>query len=88
MFVFLFCLARFVVSFMLALSWNIRGLGRSEKRKIVRKLVLKFRPMVLFLKETKLRIFDSSIIRSLGGDLLTKGVGVEVEGASGGLITL
>ena len=31
---------------------------------------------------------DSGIISSLGGNLLTRGIGVEAEGASGGLITL
>ena len=74
--------------FMLSLSWNIRGLGRREKRRVVKNLVLKFKPMLLFLQETKLGFFDSSLIRSLGGGWLARGVGVEAEGASGGLISL
>ena len=36
-------------SFMLALSWNVRGLGRREKRRMVKNLVLKHKPMLLFL---------------------------------------
>ncbi|KAK2656145.1 hypothetical protein Ddye_009197 [Dipteronia dyeriana] len=40
------------------------------------------------ISETKLRVWDSSVIRSLGGVTLTHGVGVEAEGTSGGLITL
>ncbi|KAK3227949.1 hypothetical protein Dsin_007811 [Dipteronia sinensis] len=39
-------------------------------------------------KETKLGMFDNSIIRLLGGDLLTRGIGVEADGASEGLLTL
>ncbi|KAK2650617.1 hypothetical protein Ddye_018106 [Dipteronia dyeriana] len=50
--------------------------------------MLKHKPIVLFLQETKLDSFDSGIIRSLGGDFLSRGIGSDAEGASGGLITL
>ncbi|KAK3199454.1 hypothetical protein Dsin_022869 [Dipteronia sinensis] len=70
------------------ISWNVRGLGRKEKRKVVRKLVLKFKPTMLFLQETKLGTFNSGIIRSLDGNLLTRDVGVEAEGVSSGLISM
>ncbi|KAK3219401.1 hypothetical protein Dsin_013371 [Dipteronia sinensis] len=73
---------------MLAISWNVRGLGKCEKRKVVCRMVAKYKLVVVFLQETKLSVFDSSVIRSQRGAVLTRGVWVDAEGASGGLITL
>jgi exonuclease III len=71
---------------MVALSWNIRGLGRIEKRRVVRNLVSSLKPILIFIQETKLNSFDSKVIKSLGGSLLTKGVGLDANGSAGGLI--
>ncbi|KAK2644403.1 hypothetical protein Ddye_019598 [Dipteronia dyeriana] len=73
---------------MLALSWNVGGLGRWDKRRVVRNVVNFLKPVVLFIQESKLRFFDKSVIRELGGSLLTKGMGVEEEGTAGDLISL
>ena len=73
---------------MLAISWNVKGLGRKEKCKMVRNLVLKYKSVVLFLQETKLSSFDSGVIRALGGDVLSRGNGVGSVGALGGLLSL
>ncbi|KAK2654077.1 hypothetical protein Ddye_013933 [Dipteronia dyeriana] len=72
----------------LILSWNVRGLGRGEKRKAVRDLVSFHKPMMLFIQVSKLNSFDNSTIVSLGGSVLMKGVGVEAVGSAGGLISL
>ncbi|KAK3221691.1 hypothetical protein Dsin_008716 [Dipteronia sinensis] len=55
---------------------------------MVRKVVSRYKPIILFIQETKLRKFDNGVVRSLGGNLLTRGIGVEAEGVSGGLISL
>ena len=73
---------------MLVLSWNIRGLGRKDKRRVVRNLVKEIKPTVLFLQETKLDFFDRSIVSSLGGGWLSKGMGMESQGSAGGVISL
>ncbi|KAK3219251.1 hypothetical protein Dsin_013221 [Dipteronia sinensis] len=73
---------------MIVLSWNIRGLGVVGKRKVMRGLVDRIKPMVLFIQETKLSSYDHKIFSSLGGSLLQKGVGVDAIRASDGLITL
>ncbi|KAK3229325.1 hypothetical protein Dsin_001206 [Dipteronia sinensis] len=73
---------------MLAMSWNVRGLGKEVKKRKVRSVVLSQKPMVLFIQESKLNVFDRNIIRSIGGYLLSRGVGVEAIGSAGGLITL
>lgn len=73
---------------MLAMSWNDKGLGRNEKRKQVRKEVLKQFPTVLFVQESKLVAFDSRIIKGMGGTYLTRGIGMDALGSAGGLFTL
>ncbi|KAK0597825.1 hypothetical protein LWI29_028940 [Acer saccharum] len=73
---------------MILLSWNIRGFGKAEKKRVVKGLVSKFKPMVLFLQETKLKSFDSRIIRAVGGQILNRGVGVDAIGLARGLLSL
>ncbi|KAK3205584.1 hypothetical protein Dsin_019630 [Dipteronia sinensis] len=59
-----------------------------EKRRVVRDLVRSTKPSILFIQESKLNHFDSRIIKSLGGSILSKGMGVEANGSAGGVITL
>ena len=73
---------------MIIISCNVRGLGRGEKRRAVRDLVLLHKPMILFIQESKLNSFDNRTISALGGAWLTNGVGVEAEGSAGGIISL
>jgi exonuclease III len=73
---------------MIILTWNIRGLGREEKRRAVKNLVQCHKPYMVFIQETKLNYFDSRIVKALGGSILSKGIGVEAVGSAGGLITL
>ncbi|KAK2663407.1 hypothetical protein Ddye_001981 [Dipteronia dyeriana] len=70
------------------MSWNIRGLGRQEKRRAVKNLVAKHNPSLFFLQETKLMHVDDKIIRSLGWNVLSKSMSVDSDGATGGLISL
>lgn len=73
---------------MLALYCNVKGLGRREKRRVVKSLVFKHKPMLVFLQETKLSSFDSSILFSIGGSWLGREVGVDAVGVAGGLISM
>lgn len=70
---------------MLSMSWNVRGLGRSEKRRKVSKVVIFHKPAILFIKETKLSGYDSSIFFSIEESFLTKGIGVDSNGTVGGV---
>ncbi|KAK3199602.1 hypothetical protein Dsin_023017, partial [Dipteronia sinensis] len=65
-----------------------RRLGREEKMRVIRSLVKLHKPTVLLIQETKLKVFNRSVVRKLGGSWLTRGVGMDAEGAAGGLITL
>lgn len=49
------------------ISWNVRGLGRVEKRKDVNNLVGEKGPSILCLQETKLAVCDEALCASLWG---------------------
>ncbi|GMI83371.1 hypothetical protein HRI_002006400 [Hibiscus trionum] len=51
----------------LLLSWNIRGLGKFEKKATVRNLVKKTRAKILFLQESKLQEVNGKIAGQLFG---------------------
>ncbi|KAK3197938.1 hypothetical protein Dsin_021353 [Dipteronia sinensis] len=70
------------------MSWNIRGLGRVEKIRVVRNLVSIHRPTFLFIQESKLNSFNSKVFSSIGGSWLFRGMGVASVGATGGLISM
>ncbi|CAN6341061.1 unnamed protein product [Urochloa humidicola] len=69
------------------LSWNVRGLGDSDKCKIVRDSLFSAKPDVACLQETKLRSTDSSKARSFLPPLLTDFYCVDASDTRGGLIT-
>lgn len=73
---------------MLVASWNIRGLGSREKKRMVRRLVNIHKPSILFLQESKLKSFDNRMVNALGSPVLNKGLAMDMEGALGGLVTL
>ena len=64
------------------------GLGRPEKRRRVRSMVVSQKSAVFLIQETKIGSVDSRIIKGLGGLVLYRGVCVEAEGFAGGLLTL
>ena len=66
----------------------MRGLGSGIKCRMVKGLVLHYKPEVLFIQESKLKCFDNRVVNAVGGSWLTRGVGVDAEGASGGLLVL
>lgn len=68
--------------FMLILSWNVKGLGRREKRMLIRNLIRKFKSTILFLPEMKLGVFDSGIVNYLVGGWLSRGIGMEAQGST------
>lgn len=51
----------------LSISWNIRGLGSSVKKRFLFKLIKKKRrPDMVFVQETKLEIIDVFAVRNYG----------------------
>ncbi|KAK2639456.1 hypothetical protein Ddye_027251 [Dipteronia dyeriana] len=70
------------------MTWNIRGLGKVDKRKFVWRVINKHRPAICFLQESKLNVFDSKVFKSLGGQWLNRVIGKDSIGSVGGLIML
>ena len=70
---------------MIILSWNIRGLGSSGKRREVRNIVRRFKCDILIICKTKL---DShpNLLCNLRGKRLNKWESLPSQGASGGIL--
>ncbi|KAK2665496.1 hypothetical protein Ddye_004070 [Dipteronia dyeriana] len=66
----------------------VQGLGKEEKKRVVSSLVEVQKPAVLFIQEAKLNSFNFRLVKAIGGSILNRGVGVDLKGASGGLLTL
>ena len=74
--------------FMKIAMWNVRGLGKSEKKRVVRRLLSKRRCDMVFIQESKLEVVNSKIWHFLGGyDSFTGEYASSVR-AAGGLIIL
>lgn len=68
------------------ISWNVRGLGRSDKRLAVKKLVRRHKVEVLMLQETKISINVARIIHEVWG---SQSCGWDwVPSGGGGLISI
>lgn len=50
---------------MLIVSWNVHGSGSRVTRRAVRRCVLKEKPDILFIQETKLKSVDDWLRKSL-----------------------
>ena len=59
-----------------------------EKVRKIRSVVSAINPAVFLVQETKIGTLDNRIIRGLGGNVLTRGIGVDAKGSAGGLLTL
>lgn len=73
---------------MIITSWNVRGLGRPEKRRMVKTLVKKEKIDLLFLQETKVSKDINRIIMEIWGSRNFAWEWVPSDGAAAGLITV
>ncbi|KAK8659251.1 hypothetical protein V6N13_029459 [Hibiscus sabdariffa] len=71
------------------ISWNVRGLGKSEKRLAVKRLLRNSKTKLLFIQETKKQVVDNRLFGQLcgrnfnGGHLFSPSVG-----AAGGILSI
>lgn len=70
------------------LSWNVRGLNDLCKHLCVKNLLRKCKVDVVCFQETKLKIIDKIIIRSLWGCSYVRWVSLAYKGASGSIIVM
>ena len=48
------------------LSWNVRGVNDSSKRKLIKSVVRKQKVDLLCIQETKMQVMSEGVVRSLG----------------------
>ena len=70
------------------LSWNIRGLGRTEKKKAVRSMVARCQADFLLLQESKLEKVENKLLKSIWGKNSFDGKVSLAVGSAGGLISI
>ena len=71
---------------MIILSWNIRSLGSSGKRRKVRNIVKRYKCDVLILCEIKLDSLSQPLFRNIGGGRLNNWEFLPSQGASSGIL--
>lgn len=69
-------------------SWNVRGLGGREKRKAVKELLIREKPDIVILQETKKEKVDKRLITSVWGVRFKEWVVLPSIGKSGGIIVI
>lgn len=74
--------------FMQIISWNIRGLGSSVKKRFVLKLIKKRKPDMVLIQETKLETIDVCLVQNLWGSGDFGFACSSASGASGGLLAI
>ena len=47
------------------LSWNVRGVNDSDKRKVIKNLIRTNRVDLVYLQETKVQVMNIEMVRSL-----------------------
>jgi len=70
------------------LSWNVRGLNEGDKRLRVKNLLRQWKPNIICLKEFKLELISSSVVRSLLGCQRVDWCPSASRGASGGILLM
>ncbi|XP_028086229.1 uncharacterized protein LOC114287150 [Camellia sinensis] len=70
------------------MSWNVRGLGRAEKRRRVRQVIQDRKVDVLLLQETKKSSVDEMFVRSVWPWERMAFMAVDSDGSAGGLLSI
>lgn len=77
-----------IIYFMQIISWNIRGLGSSIKKRFLSKLTKKKRPDLLFVQETKMESVEKIVVQRMWGNPNLEFASSSAVGASGGLLII
>ncbi|KAH7860022.1 hypothetical protein Vadar_008237 [Vaccinium darrowii] len=70
------------------ISWNIRGMCSSVKKRYVSSIIKEQKPDIIFIQETKLEQLDSFQIKKMWYDSEVQVESVNAEGLSGGLLSM
>ncbi|XP_028098166.1 uncharacterized protein LOC114297885 [Camellia sinensis] len=70
------------------LSWNVRGLGRVEKRRRIKEVLKEKKVDMAMLQETKKSEVDDIFVRSLWPNESMEFMGVDAEDSAGALLCI
>ena len=68
------------------LSWNIRGVNDSDKRKVIKNLIRTNRADLVCLQETKVQDMNIDMVRSLGVGRFLNWTALNAEGSARGIL--
>lgn len=70
------------------LSWNVRGLGSSNRRVVVKRVIRQSRASLVLIQETKITSLDDDLVRQTTGSRFFNWLGLNAVGSSGGILLL
>lgn len=65
------------------LSWNVHGLGSSNRRAVVKRVIRQSRASLVLIHETKISSLNDDLVRQTAGSRFFNWVGLNVVGSSG-----
>ena len=68
------------------LSWNIRGVNDSDKRKVIKNLIRTNRVDLVCLQETKVQVMNIEMVRSLGVGRFLNWIALNAKGSARGIL--
>ena len=68
------------------ISWNVRGVNGSEKRKVIKNFLRSYRVDIVCLQETKVQEMSVELVRSLGVGRRLNWKALNAEGSAGGIL--
>ena len=68
------------------LSWNVRGVNDSDKRKVIKNLIRTNKVDLVCLQETKVQEMNLDMVRSLGVGRFLDWIAMNAEGSAGGIL--
>ena len=68
------------------LSWNVRGVNDSEKRKVIRNFIRTQRVDLVCLQETKIQGMNKDSVHSIGVGKFLEWKALDAEGTAGGIL--
>ena len=68
------------------LSWNVRGVNDSSKRKLIKAIMRKQRADLLCFQETKMQVMSEGVVRSLGSGRFLEWRALDAIGSTGGIL--
>lgn len=76
------------ISLMKIMAWNVRGLGRQERRCRVRNVIKERRVDVMLIQKTKRSSVDKQFVKSIWPWDRMAFIAVDADGSSGGLLSI